>query len=232
VTKHRYKVSFFLTTILYFSLIVIYLYIQTKSIIADQKPQDRAIEISISSFIPEVQEEVLEEPEIIDIPKPTIEPIMDLHKKVEIIKPKTVNKSKPKKIKKVKKKLKRKIKKRKKAIKKPLKKPLKTAKGRKKRGVTKNNRAKANQFFSKIRQRINRNKSYPKIAKRRGIQGKVKVTFTILSNGNVGNISVKGAKVFHKSARSAVKKAFPVNIKNIAISLPKSVNFTLHYQLK
>jgi len=64
------------------------------------------------------------------------------------------------------------------------------------------------------------------------MQGKVKVRFTILANGNVGHISVKGPKVFHNSARYAVKKAFPISTKNAPISLPTSVNLTLHYQLR
>ncbi len=236
MTKHRYKVSFFLTTILYFSLIVIYLYIQAKSIIADQKPEDKAIQISISSFVEEVVEEIIEEPEpeIIEMPKYIIEPIMDLPNIIKIIEPKDINKTKPKKIKKIKKKIKIKKKVNKKKVKRKAtpKKSSKVTKGRKKTGITKNNKAKKNQFAAKVRQKINRNKKYPKIAKRRGMQGKVKVRFTILRNGNVGNISLKGPKVFHKSAKSAIKKSFPISTKNIPISLPKSFNLTLHYQLK
>ncbi len=64
------------------------------------------------------------------------------------------------------------------------------------------------------------------------MQGNVKVKFTILSSGKVGNISVSGPKVFHKSARNAVKSAFPINTKNAPIALPKSINITLRYQLR
>ncbi len=64
------------------------------------------------------------------------------------------------------------------------------------------------------------------------MQGVVKVRFTILANGNVGHISVNGPKVFQNSARNAVKRAFPVNTKNVPISLPQSVNITLRYKLK
>ena len=64
------------------------------------------------------------------------------------------------------------------------------------------------------------------------MQGTVKIRFTILANGNVGHISVSGPKVFHNSARNAVKKAFPIGTRNVPLSLPASVNLLLRYQLK
>ena len=92
--------------------------------------------------------------------------------------------------------------------------------------------AQKNQFLASIRAKINKHKSYPRIAKKRGMQGSVDVKFTILSNGNVGNISVKGPKVFHKSARKAVKSAFPINVKNAPVALPQSINIKLLYQIR
>ena len=87
-------------------------------------------------------------------------------------------------------------------------------------------------FLAKVRSRIDKNKIYPKIAMRRGMQGSVQVSFTILPNGNVANISVNGPRVFHESTKKAVQKAFPISVKNIPISLPKTVSFTMHYRLK
>ena len=63
-------------------------------------------------------------------------------------------------------------------------------------------------------------------------QGTVEVKFTILRNGNVGNVMVNGPKVFHTSARNAVKSAFPIDVKNAPISLPKSINIKLRYQIR
>lgn len=92
--------------------------------------------------------------------------------------------------------------------------------------------AKKNAFLSKIRSKINRNKTYPRIAQKRGMQGSVKVRFTISASGKVGNISVTGPKVFRSSARKAVKRAFPINAKNAPITLPKTMNVTLRYQIR
>ena len=110
--------------------------------------------------------------------------------------------------------------------------PPKTTKSAKRTSISRNCAAKKNQFLSKVREEINRHKSYPKIARRRGMQGLIKVKFTILANGNVGYIFVSGPKVFHNSAKYAVKSAFPVNIKHVPMPLPQSVNVTLHYQLR
>ncbi len=239
VVKHRYLISFFTTTLFYLLLAGTYFYVQYQYLIADQKPQDQTIHLSLSTCVPEVvppveepeeieKEEPVVEEEIIEEPEPEPEPIIEEKPIPEKIVPKPIVEKIEKKpiVKKKKKVKKKKVKKkvRKKA-------PPKITKGLKRTGASRNSTAKKNQFLSKVRQKINQHKSYPKIAKRRGMQGKVKVRFTILANGNVGHISVSGPKVFHNSARHAVKSAFPISTRNIPISLPTSVNLSLRYQL-
>ncbi len=244
VVKHRYLISFFTTTLFYLLLVGTYFYVQYQYLIADQKPQDQTIHLSLATCVPEVippveepeeveKEEPVVEEEIIEEPEP--EPVVEekpIPEKIipEPIEPKIVPKPIVEKKPVVKKKKKVKKKKTKKKVRKKA--PSKTTKGLKRSGASRNSTAKKNQFLSKVRQKINKHKSYPKIAKRRGMQGKVKVRFTILASGNVGHISVSGPKVFHNSARNAVKKAFPISTRNIPISLPTSVNLTLRYQLR
>lgn len=208
---------------------------QTQYLVADQKPQDKVMHLSLATFVPEVippaeepvEEEVIEEPE----PEPIIKEKPIVEKVIpEPVVPKIIPKPV---IKKVEKKpvVKKKKKKKKKKVRKKA--PPKTTKGLKRAGSgIRNNPAKKNRFLKKIRRKINQHKSYPKIAKRRGMQGTVKIRFTILANGNVGHISVSGPKVFHNSARNAVKKAFPIGTRNVPLSLPASVNLLLRYQLK
>ncbi len=231
--NHRYKVSFSITTFIYVSLFLAYLYAMSQHFIVSQKEKDETINLSLSQFIPEVIEQPVVEEEI--EPEPEEEPIVE-----EIIEPepeepvveeiipdpvvKPIPELKPV-IKKVKKKPK----------------PKKIVK-KKKRKVTKSssrratssrvNPNKKSQFLARIRAKINRAKSYPRIAQKRGMQGTVKVRFTILKSGRVGHISLSGPKVFHSSARRAVKKAFPINTKNAPLSLPTSVNLSLRYQLR
>ncbi len=236
--KHRYKVSFSLTTLIYVSLFFTYFVFMGQKFIVSQEEKDKSINLSLSQFVPDCIEEPLEpeiepieepiiedepEPEVIE-PEPIPEPVVEEKKFVEPVPviPKIEKRLEPKKI--VKKK----------------KKPKKVVKKKKRKSSASSRRAtssrvdpnKKSAFLSKIRAKINRAKSYPRIAKRRGMQGVVKVKFTILKNGRVGNISIKGPKVFHSSAKRAVKKAFPINTKNAPLSLPTLVNLTLRYQLK
>ena len=104
--------------------------------------------------------------------------------------------------------------------------------GMKKQGSAHASTQQKNRFLAKIRQRINRHKSYPKIARRRGMQGSVNVRFTILPNGNIGAISLRGSKVFYSSARHAIQNSFPISTANIPFALPKTVTLTLRYQLR
>jgi len=231
-----------------------FFYVQNRYLVSTKKTEDKTMQLCMCSFQPEVvtsveqmqQEQVEEvkevekpiveeepiveenpvvEPEIIKEPIPEEEPEI----KEELIPEPVVQRVIPKPIvKEVKKKPKPKAKKKTKK---------KTAK-KKQRSQKASSRgsnispAQKNEFLANIRAKINKHKSYPRIAKKRGMQGTIKVEFTILSNGNVGNISVSGPKVFHSSARNAVKSAFPVNVKSAPISLPKSINITLRYQLR
>jgi len=170
---------------------------------------------------PVVEKEPVVEPEIIKEPvpeeKPTPEPVVE----------KVVPKPKPI-VQEVKKKPKPKA--TEKISKKTAKQKQRQQKASSQRSIT--SAAEKNQFLANLRAKINKHKSYPRIAQKRGMQGTVKVEFTILSDGNVGNISVSGPKVFHSSARNAVESAFPLNVKSAPISLPKSINITLRYQIR
>jgi protein TonB len=92
--------------------------------------------------------------------------------------------------------------------------------------------AQKNTFWTKVRRRIEKHKFYPRIAQKRGVEGIVKVKFTILKNGRVSTISVRGSKMFYKSAKEAVRNAFPISVKNIPIRLPKSVTLPIHYNIR
>jgi len=237
VKKHRYKASFSITTFIYVSLALIYIYTMSQHFVVSQKEKDEVINLSLSQFVPEVIEqppEPIEEPIVEEIiepePEPEIEEPEPEEPVVEEIIPEPVVKPIPE-LKPVIKKVKKK--KTKKVVKKKKKKKRKASRRSSKKATSsKINPKKKSQFLARVRAKINRAKSYPRIAKKRGMQGTVKVRFTILKSGRVGSISVSGPKVFHNSAKRAVKKAFPINTKNAPLSLPTSVNLKLRYQLR
>jgi len=102
-----------------------------------------------------------------------------------------------------------------------------SARSRARRGGSRN----VNRLLAQIKRRIARNKSYPSVAKRRRMQGVVRVSFTITRSGGVRGISVSGPRIFAASARSAVRRAFPVNVGSAGISLPRRMSVTLRYRL-
>ncbi|WP_294956448.1 energy transducer TonB [Sulfurovum sp.] len=251
MVKHRHLISYTLTSVIYLAVFLFYAFLFKEIFVSEQKAQDHTISLSLSEFIPEAvpapqkepqKEEILPEPEpVVEEKQPVATP------EPEPVKPKTIPKPPEAKKKTVKKKVvKKKVVKKKPVKKKQYTNKKKTRKrkvpkhtltgvapGAKRQGnSTRSTPAQKNRFLSQVRARINRNKSYPRIAKRRGMQGSVNVHFTILPSGNVGHIAVTGPKVFHASARKAIERSFPVNTKHIPVSLPKTVNLTLRYQLR
>ena len=66
------------------------------------------------------------------------------------------------------------------------------------------------EYRSQIIERINANKSYPKTARRRGIQGDVAVSFTVADDGSIIDLECQGdAKILSHSACDAIKKSLP-----------------------
>ncbi len=83
-----------------------------------------------------------------------------------------------------------------------------------------------------IKRRIERHKRYPPAAKRRKIQGRVRVSFTVTPNGGVSNITVTGKSIFKPYAKKAVRAAFPVNVRRFRVKLPHRFTVTLIYRLR
>jgi len=226
---------------MYLLLASLFFYVQNHYIVSS-KSEEKVIQLCMSSFQPEVvtaieqeeqveeieqpiiEEEPVVEPEIIKEPTP---PEDETKIKKEVIPESVVPKVTPKPaVEEVKKKPEEKKKTKKKTVKEH--KPRQKASARKPQISP----AQQNQFLANIRTKINKHKSYPRIAQKRGMQGSIIVKFSILSSGQVGQISVEGPKVFHASAISAVKSAFPINTKEAPISLPKNISITLQYRIR
>lgn len=245
--KHRHFISYFSTALIYLFGVGMFFYLQDHTLVSSKKSEEKVIEMCLCSFTPEVITPVEEQKEIPDVEE---EPVVEKKPEVE---PEVVKEVIPEETPKIKEEVIPEPVTQKvipKPIEKPVakevkKKPIEKKKTKKKTVVkkkqlqqkasprrSKSSAAEKDLFLANIRAKINKHKSYPRIAQRRGMQGTVTVKFTILSSGKVGNISVDGPTVFHKSARNAVKSAFPVDVKNAPISLPKSISITLRYQMR
>ena len=89
-----------------------------------------------------------------------------------------------------------------------------------------------NKYYTKIKQTIDKNKSYPKIAVRWGIQGKVKIQFTISKNGELLSYKIlDGKKIFLKSISKAIKNSFPLSPPKDIFTSNLDLKLTLSYKL-
>ncbi|MBE0514868.1 energy transducer TonB, partial [Sulfurimonas sp.] len=94
-------------------------------------------------------------------------------------------------------------------------------------------KAKRELFIANLIKRINSNKSYPRSARRRAVEGVVTVEFLILEDGNVKNINiVSGNTIFKKSAVSAIENSFPIDIEESLFHFPKKFKISISYILK
>lgn len=228
-------ISFVTTSFLYLLAGAALFYANSITKVSDKVSEIKTIELSLQAYQPPapVVEET-PEPE----PEPVEEEVQEIEPEPEPPKPEplpiepVVPKPEPKKPEVKKKDIKKEIKKK---VKKPKKKKVKKAYTPSARQSTRKQHHSAKErdlFLAKIRSRINKHKRYPRIAKRRGMQGSVEVRFTIMPSGKVSNISLSGSRVFYKSAQKAVEKAFPVSVENAPVTLPKTVSVILNYRLK
>lgn len=94
-------------------------------------------------------------------------------------------------------------------------------------------KAKRELFIANLIKRINSNKSYPRSARRRAVEGVVTIEFLILEDGNVKNINiVSGNTIFKKSAVSAIENSFPIDIEESLFHFPKKFKINISYILK
>ncbi|SHO80530.1 Ferric siderophore transport system, periplasmic binding protein TonB [hydrothermal vent metagenome] len=249
---NRYISSFFITILLYSTLIMGYLYYLDTPIMIKTQPKksqeivkfrvvkEEKIEVEKEKVEPEavIKEEIIT-PKIpipIPIPKPSekIKPIKDINKTVE---PKKIVKKKL-----IKKKFKKKKHKRKKYIKKSKVKKravnrtkIRRNSSKAKKGVATNNSKKRQierKYLNRVKNAINRNKSYPSKAKRRGVEGSVKVRVVLSSKGKLISYKiVSGNKLFKKSVKKAIKNSFPLLPPKGIFSSNIKFTFTLKYKL-
>ncbi len=88
-----------------------------------------------------------------------------------------------------------------------------------------------------IMQHIEQYKTYPYIARKRHIQGKVKVSFDLQADGQIKNLILEGRhSILVRASRKAVKLALPMPMQGIdsltSRMLPLKLSFYMDYQLQ
>ena len=88
-------------------------------------------------------------------------------------------------------------------------------------------------YLAELRAAIAAQKQYPAMARRRGIEGEVKVSFTLLADGNVRDLQVSGGpRPLRKAARQAVHRALKLPSPPEGVPLPMPVQYAMNFTLE
>lgn len=76
-------------------------------------------------------------------------------------------------------------------------------------------------------------KHYPRVARKRKIEGKIQVSFTLLANGDIKNLMINGKRsILKKATKNAIDYALPMPQPPKNLSLPMDIKFYMNYFLK
>jgi len=239
---NRYLKSFTLAAILYIGIFVSFLYsfddkstLQTKQIKSEELVKFTIIQESAPKLVKKVAEKK---------PKPIVKKMVKKEKATKKIKPivkkkKEIIKKTVKKI--VKKQIIKKVKHVKKIVHKKSETIVKKQIKKNKSKVTKKennleeikqNKLNQKKYYTTIKEAINKNKSYPRVAVKRGIEGMVKIKFTISKFGELVSFHiVDGKKIFKKSISNAIRNSFPLTPPKGVLSSNTQLSLMVNYRL-
>ena len=229
----RYLNSFFITSFLYLSIALIFINVINDVSFETKKEEESITKISLNSVAIQKVEEVTKEIEKEIVTEPIIEKIVEKPAPKVIEKPKKVEK---------------KIVKQEKQIEKVVEKPAPKVVEKENENIEKmavaeqneistkqesiiqsnsNNERNKNlesEYLAKVKNKIEKNKVYPKVAKRLNQTGKVIVSFDILKDGKITNI-----KIIHKSKFEKLDEASIELLRNIGFfeAIPNELNKTV-----
>jgi protein TonB len=220
---NRYTKSFALTLFVYVIIFItsIYSFDTKKQIQSNQTISEQLVRFTIiqeAATKPEVKkiEKIVKKV----IPKKTVKKII---KPIKKKKQKVVKKEKPKKAIKTKDTVTKKLIKKNKSVNKNTKSHL---------DEIKRNKINQQKYYTIIKEAINKNKSYPKMAVKRGIEGIVKIEFTISKDGELVSFTIiEGKKVFKNSIAEAVKNSFPIKPPKGVLSSNTQLSLMVKYRL-
>jgi protein TonB len=79
---------------------------------------------------------------------------------------------------------------------------------------------------------IDSHKFYPRSARRRGMEGEIRVTFYLLRDGSITGLQIKGgSKVLRKAAKQAVQQSLALPPPPESMRLQEQIRFGMVYRL-
>lgn len=87
-------------------------------------------------------------------------------------------------------------------------------------------------YFSILLTHIEGHKYYPRSARQRGIEGSIQVSFRLLANGSITNLSASGGpSILRRAAKSSVTDALPLPLCPPEITCPMQVSYAMQFKL-
>ncbi|PRM97186.1 energy transducer TonB [Aliarcobacter cryaerophilus] len=225
----RYLNSFFITSFLYLSIALIFINVINDVSFETKKEEESITKISLNSVAIQKVEEVAKEVEKEIIPEPIIEKIVEKPAPKVIEKPKKVEKKIVKQEKKIEKVVQEIVEKPTENIEKVDQLAQNQTQSKQESSIQENSNNQTNQnleseYLAKVKNKIEKNKVYPKVAKRLNQTGKVIVSFDILKDGKVTNIKIINKSKFEKLDEASIEL-----LTNIGFfeSIPNELNKTV-----
>ncbi len=87
-------------------------------------------------------------------------------------------------------------------------------------------------YLAQLLEHIDEHKFYPRSARRRGLEGRVEVSFRLLADGNIRDLRVSGgSRILRMAAEQALQRALPMPTPHSSMQLQQQVNFDMEYRL-
>ncbi len=100
------------------------------------------------------------------------------------------------------------------------------------RQVEKNSNVIKQTYLSKILTIIEGNKYYPRIARRRGLEGNIHVSFMLKDDGYINGLDTSGGPLLlRRAAKTAVKKSLPLPTTPTEIKYPMHISYAMQFKL-
>ena len=100
------------------------------------------------------------------------------------------------------------------------------------RQVSKDSKVVKQRYLSKILTIIEGNKYYPQMARRRGLEGNIHVSFLLKEDGYINGLDMSGGPLLlRRAARSAVKKSLPLPTSPTEIEYPMHISYVMQFKL-
>lgn len=88
-------------------------------------------------------------------------------------------------------------------------------------------------YLHKLLAHIEAHKYYPAVARRRRLEGEVRVSFTIAKDGSFRDLQVSdGAKVLQDAGMKSVQRSLPLPVPDPEIPMPLTISFNMQFRLR